>query len=154
MSTKPARALRWAAVVLVLGVGAVPAPAQAAPRWVRAVVDLSEQHVLVYDASGSVVREWPVSTGAAGTPTPTGRFRVTTRSRTTYVRSNPAVTMAYMVRFHGGVGFHGIPRKHGVPLETPLGVRGVSHGCVRLADHHAAALYRNLADDALVVIRP
>jgi lipoprotein-anchoring transpeptidase ErfK/SrfK len=136
-----------------MGVAVGTGPVHADTVWSRAVVDLSDQRVYIYDTAGTLVREWPVSTGAAATPTPTGRFRVESRSRSTFVRDNPSVTMAYMVRFNRGVGFHAIPRQNGTPLPTPLGERGVSHGCVRLADRHAAALYRNLTSDAVVVVR-
>lgn len=124
------------------------------PGWVKVVVDVSDQTLEAYDEAGVLQVRWPVSTGAASTPTPTGTFKVHSKSRTTFALSNPRVTMSHMVRFRGGVGFHSVPRLDGVPLATPLGVRGVSHGCVRLADAHAARLYANVALGATVVVRP
>jgi len=122
--------------------------------WVKVVVDLSDQMLEAYDDEGVLQVRWPVSTGAAATPTPTGTFKVHSKSRTTFAPANSRVTMSHMVRFRGGVGFHSVPRLDGIPLATPLGVRGVSHGCVRLADAHAARLYTNVAVGATVVVRP
>ena len=124
------------------------------PGWVKVVVDISDQTLEAYDTAGVLQVRWPVSTGAPSTPTPTGTFKVHSKSRTTFALTNPRVTMSHMVRFRGGVGFHSVPRLDGVPLATPLGVRGVSHGCVRLADAHAARLYANVAVGTTVVVRP
>jgi lipoprotein-anchoring transpeptidase ErfK/SrfK len=122
-------------------------------RWVKVVVDLSDQKVLVFDEGGTQVREWPASTGAASTPTPQGHFSVRSKSASTFVRDNPRVRMRWMTRFRGAVGFHGIPRRDGVPLWTPLGRKGVSHGCVRLRDAHAKELFAKLPIGAVVVVR-
>jgi lipoprotein-anchoring transpeptidase ErfK/SrfK len=122
--------------------------------WARVVVDLSEQRARVFDTSGTLLRAWKISTGGPATPTPTGNYRVTSKSRRTFATGNPRITMEHMVRFRGGIGFHSIPRNNGTPLDTPLGERGVSHGCVRLADRNARELYRNLPVGAEVVVRP
>lgn len=123
-------------------------------RWRKVVVDLSEQKLTVYDDTNTFVLTWPVSSGAPKTPTPTGRYRVGSRSRNTFAAKNPEVTMEHMVRFNGGIGFHSIPRLRGTPLWTPLGERGVSHGCIRLADSDARTLYRNLPAGAIVIVKP
>lgn len=124
------------------------------PAWAKVVVDLSEQRLVVHDRAGNVVRTWKVSTGGDDTPTPIGRYRVTSKSLRTHAVNNPRVTMSHMVRFRGGVGFHSIPRLDGKPLDTPLGERGVSHGCVRLADRNARTLYQNLPIGAIVIVKP
>jgi len=130
-------------------------PAQASEAtWVKVVVDLSDQVLRVYEASGSIVALWPVSTGSRATPTPVGVFKVSSKSRSTFAVANPEVSMEYMVRFHGGIGFHSIPRRNGTPLWTPLGVQGVSHGCIRLADAHAKELFERLQIGAIVKVRP
>jgi lipoprotein-anchoring transpeptidase ErfK/SrfK len=123
-------------------------------RWVRVIVDLSEQELVILDQHGKTLHTWDVSSGSPKTPTPVGRYRVTSKSRRTFAVANPDVTMEHMVRFKGGIGFHAIPRLRGTPLTTPLGERGVSHGCVRLADANARLLYRNLPVGAEVVVRP
>jgi lipoprotein-anchoring transpeptidase ErfK/SrfK len=138
---------------LALMLSAAPQRVEAASAWSRVVIDLSEQHVEVFSVEGARLHRWPASTGAASTPTPTGRFKVTSKSRHTFVRDNPSVTMEHMTRFRGGIGFHGIPRRNGVPLPTPLGKRPVSHGCIRLSDANAATLFRNLPIGAVVIVR-
>lgn len=108
------------------------------------VIDLSAQRMYLFDANGVRVASWSVSTGAPGTPTPVGKYKVTSKSRRTFVRSNRSVTMEWMIRFKGNYGIHAIPRKNGTPLWTPLGKSPVSHGCVRLSDAHAKELFKTL----------
>jgi len=122
--------------------------------WAEATVDLSDQRLIITDTTGAIVRTWRVSTGAAETPTPTGRFKVTSKSSRTFVAGNPRVTMRYMTRFNGGIGFHSIPRLDGTPLTTPLGTKAVSHGCVRLSDKNARELFHKLPVGATVTVRP
>ena len=126
------------------------------PKWEtlhKAVVDLSAQQVSLYNAAGDRLAVWPVSTGSKAHPTPTGAFRVTSRSRRTFYTPHPWVTMEYMTRFTSNIGFHAIPRDRGKPIWTPLGRYGVSHGCVRMRDEHAAILYRFLPANARVVVQ-
>lgn len=122
--------------------------------WRKVVVDLSEQELTVHDQHGKVIVTWEISSGAPKTPTPVGRYRVTSKSRRTFATGNPEVTMEHMVRFKGGIGFHSIPRLRGTPMSTPLGERGVSHGCIRMADANARTLYRNLPMGAIVIVKP
>jgi lipoprotein-anchoring transpeptidase ErfK/SrfK len=123
-------------------------------RWTRIIVDLSEQELIVLNQHGKVLHTWEISSGSPKTPTPVGRYRVTSKSRRTFATMNPDVTMEHMVRFKGGIGFHSIPRRNGTPLTTPLGERGVSHGCIRIADVNARLLYRNLPIGAEVIVKP
>ncbi len=133
---------------------ASPTPTPPEQEWSKVVVDLSDQEAVIYNSAGRPLVSFDVSTGAADTPTPLGRFKVSSKTPVTFSRSNPDITMRYMVRFKNGVGFHAIPRQNGIPLNTPLGVSGVSHGCVRLADKDARLLYKNLPLGATVVVRP
>ena len=146
-------------ITLLVGAAVLAAPTTAladgvAAQAPRIVVDLSDQTVTLIDTDGDTVATYPASTGSPETPTPTGRYRVTSKSTATFAVNNPRVTMRHMVRFNGGIGFHSIPRKDGRPLDTPLGERGVSHGCVRLADRDARELYRNTPIGTLVIVRP
>lgn len=120
----------------------------------RVTVVLDEQRAYVYAADGSLLGRWKVSTGGPGHRTPTGSFRVTSRTRTGTSGSSPEVHMDFFVRFNGGIGFHGIPwrKNRSSRLWTPLGRYGVSHGCVRMADEHARRLFRELPKGALVTV--
>jgi lipoprotein-anchoring transpeptidase ErfK/SrfK len=107
----------------------------AALRW-RVVIDRSRRRALVY-RDGSPVRRFRVVVGAAGTPTPLGRFFVAERVRQPRGSAlGPWVlaTSAYsgvLQEFAGGPGQIGLHGRTGLP--DPLG-SAASHGCVRLAD--------------------
>lgn len=137
--------LALACCVALLGVGMGTASAQEVPpeqppppppsvAWIDVSIKL--QRAFVYGTDGSLMREIPISSGAGGR-TPLGHYRVYSRSEWTTASSDRRVSMRWMTRFHGGIGFHGIPVKGGQPLATPLGVRPVSHGCVRMSDADA-----------------
>jgi lipoprotein-anchoring transpeptidase ErfK/SrfK len=59
-----------------------------------------------------------------------------------------------MTRFNGGIGFHGIPRQGSTALKTPLGVKPVSHGCIRMADADAQWIYENVGRGTPVNVIP
>lgn len=122
------------------------------PRAHRVVVVLDEQHAYVYDRDDALIARWPVSTGGPVHRTPVGAYRVTTRTRVGTAGGDPRVHMDWFTRFRGGIGFHGIPWRdeRSQRFSTPLGQRAVSHGCVRMADHHARRLYLELPDSASV----
>jgi peptidoglycan hydrolase-like protein with peptidoglycan-binding domain len=120
--------------------------------WVKAVIYLDSFRDEFFDANGKLVGSFPNSPGVNGL-TPTGTFRVYSRSANTFFSRNPAETMKWMVRFNGGVGFHSVPRINGVPEPTPLGQAPSSHGCIRHADDVAKRIYDNLADNAVVIVQ-
>ena len=136
------RAVVMGLVAVVACVGlAAPAGAQEAAGGVGWIdVSIKLQRVYVYAGNGVLLREIPVSTGSGGR-TPLGHYRVYSRSAITSATTDPRVTMRWMTRFNGGIGFHGIPHKGSTPLATPLGQRAVSHGCVRMADDDAHFIY-------------
>jgi lipoprotein-anchoring transpeptidase ErfK/SrfK len=109
----------------------------------RIVYSRAQQQVWAVDAQGRVVKTHRVS-GLRNSPR-AGTYRVFSRSLTTFSTENRAVTWRYMVRFAhgpdgGNIGFHEIPTKRGVPLQSvaQLG-EPLSHGCVRQS--HADALW-------------
>jgi lipoprotein-anchoring transpeptidase ErfK/SrfK len=124
-------------------------------RASRVVVDLSEQRAYVYDGDGLLKREILVSTGGPGHRTRIGTFRVTSRTRLGRAGGDYSVRMDYFTRFDKGIGFHGIPWRGSRDnrLTTPLGKRGVSHGCVRMADSNARWLYLELKEGDQVVVQ-
>ena len=118
----------------------------------RAVVELGEQQVYLYNASGAVTHQFSVSSGRDGL-TPVGTFSTQSESDTAWASADSSITMKWMTRFNGGIGFHGIPVKDGVGLETPLGERPVSAGCIRMDDSDAKTLQDVLPIGAEVVVR-
>lgn len=116
------------------------------------LVDLAEQQVYLYDAAGAVTHRFSVSSGRDGL-TPVGTFHTQSESDMAWASSDSSITMKWMTRFNGGIGFHGIPVKDGVGLETPLGERPVSAGCIRMADADAKILQDVLPVGAEVVVR-
>jgi lipoprotein-anchoring transpeptidase ErfK/SrfK len=104
----------------------------------RIVYSKPRQRVWTVEEDGTVSNTHLVSGRLTfDQPTP-GTYHVFSRSLYTCNIKNPAVCWRYMVRFAIGgdegdnIGFHEIPKKNGVPLQsvsqlgTPL-----SHGCVR-----------------------
>jgi lipoprotein-anchoring transpeptidase ErfK/SrfK len=116
-----------------------PPPANALPAnsgsGRRVVYSRSAQRVWAVEADGSVVKTHRVS-GRLREPY-AGTYHVYSRSMYTYSTENPAIKWRYMVRFTygpggGRIGFHEIPHRNGVPLqsEAQLG-QPLSGGCVR-----------------------
>lgn len=133
-------------------------PKKARIGFVRVVLD--EQKVYVYGESGRLVTTMPASTGLWDS-TPTGSFRVFSKSAATFYTPNPVERMRWMVRFTkgrngGNIGFHGIPyrvTKAGeVPFPTPLGKAPSSHGCVRMKVADARWLFDNMTLGTRVVV--
>jgi hypothetical protein len=149
----PVLALLLAVAGLVLG-GA--APAGASPTTGSGIdhidVSLGSQRVRVWGTDGTLMKDFPVSTGSRGR-TPSGAFRVYRRSASTVSTTDYITTMQWMTNFTGGIGFHGIPRKYGQALYTPLGERPVSAGCVRMADADAEWIYRNVPNGTRVHVK-
>lgn len=117
-----------------------------------ALIVLDEQRVYVYSTTRRLLTTLPVSTGLDDS-TPTGSFRVFSKSAQAYFTPNPGERMKWMVRFTKGrqgdnIGFHGIPYRvtsaGNIPIPTPVGVRAVSHGCIRTRDVEAKWLFDNM----------
>ena len=117
-----------------------------------AIVVLDEQRVYVYSPTRRLIATLPVSTGLDDS-TPTGSFRVFSKSEQAFFTPNPGERMKWMVRFTKGrqgdnIGFHGIPYKVSaageIPIPTPVGVRPVSHGCIRTRNVEAQWLFENM----------
>lgn len=128
------------AVVAVVGLLPGTASAQGSIGWID--VNIRRQQAIAYSPDGELLRRIPISSGANGR-TPTGRYAISRKSATTVSTTDPRVSMRWMSNFNDGIGFHGIPRKNGVALSTPLGQRAVSHGCIRMSDENAKWIYDN-----------
>ena len=129
-------------------------PASGSGGWARAVVTLSSETATFYDEEGSIVLQAPISSGKDGL-TPVGTFHVQSKSERAFAGGDSGVYMDWMTRFNGGIGFHSIPkRSDGSDIETPLGQRAVSHGCIRMADENAELVFSNLPIGAPVEVHP
>jgi lipoprotein-anchoring transpeptidase ErfK/SrfK len=101
----------------------------------RVVYSKSKMRVWIIEDGNRLVRTYLVS-GRLDQPL-TGSYSVYSRSSYTCNINHPNVCMRWMVRFAKGtngdnIGFHEIPRKDGVPIQTEsqLGM-ALSSGCVR-----------------------
>ena len=115
-------------------------------------VVLSEQRVYVYNTRRRLIATLPASTGLFDT-TPTGTFKVFSKSAQAVYSPSPNERMRFMTRFTkgregGNIGFHGIPYKvtksGEIPFYTPLGMAPSSHGCVRMRVSDAKWLFSNM----------
>jgi len=124
-------------------------------------VVLSEQRAYVYAQNKSLIATIPVSTGLDNS-TPSGAFKVFSKSAQTFYELNPSERMRWMVRFTkgrqgGNIGFHSIPYKvtaqGEVKIFTPIGLEPSSHGCIRVRDVDAKWLFANMAIGTRVVVK-
>jgi LysM repeat protein len=120
------------------GGGGSPAPAPSGGgggggKWID--VDLSSQTTRAYQGN-TVVRSMVVSTGIARYPTPTGRFRIYAKYRSTTM-SGPGYYLTgvpHTMYFYRGYALHGTywHNNFGHPM---------SHGCINLTNKDARFLY-------------
>lgn len=123
----------------------------------RVVYADSAQRVWIVEATG-IVRDSYLVSGRRGVPNP-GTYQIYSKSTKAWA-GHDGITMNHMVRFARGrslaIGFHSIPRySSGRPMQTldQLGTYR-SAGCVRQADHQAAALFAwARIGDTVVVVR-
>ena len=111
-------------------------PAQVAgtvDAWIE--VDLSEHMLYVY-RGGRLMDGFLVATGASGTPTITGSFRIYAKFPTYRMRGAgyDLPDVPYVMFFQGNYAIHG------VYWHNSFGV-SISHGCVNLLTADAAGIY-------------
>lgn len=102
-------------------------------RWID--VDLSQQRVYAYEGD-QIVNTFLVSTGAYGTPTVTGQYRIYVKYRLANM-SGPGYNLPdvpFVMYFYKGYGLHGTywHSNFGTPM---------SHGCVNLKTKEARWLF-------------
>jgi peptidoglycan hydrolase-like protein with peptidoglycan-binding domain len=122
----------------------------------RIVYSRAQQRIWVVESSGAVVKSHRVS-GRTYEPY-AGTYSVYSRSEYTYSAKDPSVRWRYMIRFAygpegGRIGFHEIPNRNGVPLQTKeqLGLP-LSGGCVRQSTSDAYWLWNWAGIGTTVVV--
>ncbi len=124
----------------------------------RVVYSKGRMRVWIVEANGTVVHTYRVS-GRLDQPR-YGTYYVFSRSSYTCSIKSSNTCMRWMVRFTKGpsgdnIGFHEIPRKNGVPLqsESQLGLP-LSAGCVRQGTHDAWFMWNWAGIGTKVVVVP
>lgn len=140
----------------------VPVPCWGEKR-ARAVVDLSEHRITIYDRKGAVERVFPVASGAAATPTDTGIKVVSDR-----VADPSDIAWALWPESQGGAfgtrlldlswydpatgaSWSSGEEMHGTYAANSIGTYA-SHGCVRMSNDDVEWVYQNLAVGDIVVV--
>lgn len=125
---------RWVSLAMVMGLwlGAMR-PAEAR---VDIAVDLGAQTMQVTSAEGEY--DWPISSARMGYNTPRGSFSIKRLEAMHRSHKYHNAPMPHSMFFAGGYAIHGT-------YETSTLGEPASHGCIRLAPAHAAALYRMVA---------
>jgi lipoprotein-anchoring transpeptidase ErfK/SrfK len=100
---------------------------------VIASVDLTNQRMVVR-VDGETRYSWPISSGVAAYPTPTGNFHPQWTAKMWYSRKYDMSPMPHAVFINGGVAVHGT--YHVASLGSPA-----SHGCIRLSPANARTFY-------------
>ena len=125
----------------------------------RVVYSKTAQRVWIIEVDESVTRTYLVS-GKMAQPRP-GSYQVFSRSSITCSLSSPGVCMRWMVRFTrntantDNIGFHEIPRRGNVPLQTDAQLgRPLSGGCVRQATADALFMWNWAGVGTRVVVLP
>lgn len=124
----------------------------------RVVHSTRQLRVWVINAQEEVVRTFLVS-GQRGQPKK-GMYSVTSQSVTSFSPELEGVTFRFMTRFAigrngGNIGFHEIPKRKGVPMQTveELGtVRG--SGCLRASTEDAKFIFAWAKPGTRIVVVP
>ncbi len=122
------------------------------PRQV--LVSLSDRKLAVLEG-GKVLRTFPVSVGAAVSPSPSGEFQVVNRlTNPTYYHpgsviapgSDNPIGPRWIGLSQKGFGIHGTNQPHSIG-------HAASHGCIRLSNHDIVQLFQMVSVGDTVSIR-
>ncbi len=142
----------------------MPAPANVSGKKVRALIDLSEHRISIYDGNGKLQRVFPVASGALKTPTHPGVKILVEKM------DDPTALAEKLWPKSGGLAFGkrlldlnwydpatgsesvSDEELHGTYEMESIG-SSASHGCVRVTNENIEWLYQNLRLDDIVVVR-
>jgi lipoprotein-anchoring transpeptidase ErfK/SrfK len=124
---------------------AKPKPQPLPEPTLTASVDLVNQ-TMVVSVNGEARYSWPISSGTAQYPTPTGTFRPEWTSKMWYSRKYDWAPMPHAVFINGGVAVH---------ATNAVGRLGnpASHGCIRLSPTNAKTFYNLVERHGLKMTR-
>ena len=89
---------------------------------------------MVVTVNGEARYSWPISSGVAQFPTPTGTFRPQWTAKMWYSRKYDMSPMPHSVFINGGVAVHGTYHVRSLGSAA-------SHGCIRLSTSNAKTFY-------------
>jgi lipoprotein-anchoring transpeptidase ErfK/SrfK len=115
-------------------------------------INLSTQTLTTF-LDGKVIYASKISSGASGTPTPTGTWKVLNKSRKAWSAKYKLYMPYWMAITTQGHGIHELPEYPNGYKEGAASIgRAVSHGCVRLPVGAAAIVYNwaNVGDTVYV----
>ena len=142
----------------------LPAPPDVKGKRVRALVDLSEHRLSVYDSTGKLQRVFPVASGAKATPTDPGIKVVcekladpTALAEKLWPKSKGTAFGKRLIDLNwytpeSGAQVVSDEELHGTYELDSIG-SFASHGCVRLSNENIEWLYNNLQLGDVVLIR-
>ena len=130
----------------------------------KVIVDISEQRVYVYQWKNGdyskLVKKMKCSTGASGTPTPTGNYSETVRrgEKWHYFKDFGCWAQnAIHIDPTGNIMFHSViyNKRGGRPTSGSVSALGrrASHGCIRLAVDNSKWMHEHITDGTNVIIR-
>lgn len=113
----------------------------------RIEIDLSAQRLFAWEGK-KLVHSFRISTGKRSTPTPVGKFKISSKYRLNRMRGPgyDIPDVPYAMYFYKGYAIHGVywHNRFGTP---------VSHGCVNLPVSQARKLYNWTTPGTLVIVR-
>ncbi len=115
-------------------------------------INLTTQTLTTFQ-DGNVVYASKISSGASGTPTPTGTWKILNKNRKAWSAKYKLYMPYWMAITTQGHGIHELPEYPNGYKEGAASIgRAVSHGCVRLPIGSAATVYNwsNVGDTVYV----
>jgi lipoprotein-anchoring transpeptidase ErfK/SrfK len=149
--------------VLVPNVGS----ASPLPKAARVVVSGSRRVLMLQDANGRIIAQYPASTGSEHDPLPIGTWKIKGVSQNPVYNYNPRlfwdaspgdkkVTIAAGPNNPVGVAWIDLSKPHygihGTPLPATIG-KTESHGCIRLTNWSASEMAQLVAAGAEVILQ-
>lgn len=118
------------------------------------LVDLTAQRVGIYNGEQGkwkLIKGYACSSGALGSQTPTGKFRIQNRG-TWFYNKSLGEGAQWWVGFDGDYLLHSLPMDENHKVTCDVLGKPLSHGCVRQSVADAKWVYDNVPQDSTVFI--